>query len=56
MGACQDCWVFVEGRGTVRACGTLVEDIANGVLWLSSDESRYVTGAEIVIDGGLSVR
>jgi predicted molibdopterin-dependent oxidoreductase YjgC len=25
MGACQDCWVVVEGRGTVRACTTLVE-------------------------------
>lgn len=31
-------------------------DIANGVLWLSSEESRYVTGAELVIDGGFSVR
>lgn len=23
MGACQDCWVVVEGIGRVRACATL---------------------------------
>ncbi|PZW47144.1 2Fe-2S iron-sulfur cluster protein [Humitalea rosea] len=26
MGACQDCWVVVEGQGRVRACATLAED------------------------------
>ena len=34
----------------------LPEDIASGVLWLASAESRYVTGTELVIDGGLSTR
>ena len=26
MGACQDCWVVVEGLGRVRACATMAED------------------------------
>lgn len=26
MGACQDCWVVVEGLGRVRACATLAQD------------------------------
>ena len=26
MGACQDCWVVVEGLGRVRACATLAEE------------------------------
>ena len=28
------------------------EDIAYGVIYLASDESSFVTGAELVIDGG----
>lgn len=30
------------------------EDIANGVLYLASDESRFMTGAELKLDGGIS--
>ena len=29
------------------------QDIADGVLFLASDASRHMTGAELVIDGGL---
>lgn len=29
-------------------------DVANGVLYLASDESKYMTGAELKLDGGIS--
>ena len=32
------------------------EDIAAGILYLASDESSFVTGAELVIDGGLTAQ
>jgi NAD(P)-dependent dehydrogenase (short-subunit alcohol dehydrogenase family) len=31
-------------------------DTANAVLFLASDEARFITGAEIVVDGGMTVR
>ncbi len=31
-------------------------DTANAALYLASDEARFVTGAEIVVDGGMTVR
>jgi 3(or 17)beta-hydroxysteroid dehydrogenase len=32
------------------------EDVANVVLFLASDESRFVNGTEIVIDNALSIQ
>ena len=37
------------------AMGELV-DVANGCLFLASDESKYMTGSELVIDGGYTCR
>ncbi|MBS3895158.1 SDR family oxidoreductase [Silanimonas sp.] len=32
------------------------DDIAWGVVYLASDQARWVTGAELVIDGGYTAR
>jgi len=32
------------------------EDVAYGVLYLASDESKFVTGSELVIDGGYTAK
>lgn len=44
-----------DGLQPIARLGT-PEDVAWGILYLASDESRYVTGSELVIDGGYTAR
>jgi NAD(P)-dependent dehydrogenase (short-subunit alcohol dehydrogenase family) len=47
-----------EERVALTPLGRLAgpEDIAPGILYLASDEASFVTGAELVIDGGMTAR
>lgn len=50
-----------EGRKALDALHPLghtgeADDIAYGILYLASDESKFVTGSELVIDGGYTAR
>ena len=44
-----------EARVPLGRIGT-VTDVAYGALFLASDESSFMTGAELVIDGGVTAR
>lgn len=51
----RELWQMFLNSVPLKRAGTS-EDIANGVLYLASDESAYVTGAELVIDGGYTAQ
>jgi NAD(P)-dependent dehydrogenase (short-subunit alcohol dehydrogenase family) len=42
------------GRATLTPYVGVPEDVANLVVFLASEESRYITGQMIAIDGGMS--
>jgi NAD(P)-dependent dehydrogenase (short-subunit alcohol dehydrogenase family) len=41
------------GAVPLKRLGT-IEDIANAVMWLASDEAAYITGHQLVVDGGVA--
>ena len=46
---------YLEGLHPLGHLGE-PNDIAYGVLYLASDESKFVTGSELVIDGGYTAQ
>jgi 3(or 17)beta-hydroxysteroid dehydrogenase len=36
-------------------CPQEPEDIANAALFLLSDESRFITGTQLIVDGGMTL-
>ncbi len=44
---------FIRDATLLKRIGRPV-DVANAVLFLASDEAAYITGAELVVDGGLT--
>lgn len=46
---------YLESLHPVGHLGDLI-DIANGCLYLASDESKFTTGSELVIDGGYTAQ
>jgi 3(or 17)beta-hydroxysteroid dehydrogenase len=51
----DDPWGAVAALCPLNAVGA-PQDIAMGAIYLASDEARFVTGIELVIDGGWVAR
>jgi NAD(P)-dependent dehydrogenase (short-subunit alcohol dehydrogenase family) len=55
VGSEEEAWKKLEAASPLGRMGE-PEDIAEAILYLASDASRYVTGSELVVDGGYTAR
>jgi len=55
VGSEDEAWKKLEGASPLGRMAE-PEDIAEAILYLASDASRYVTGTDLVVDGGYTAR
>ncbi len=55
VGSEAEAWKRLDASAPLGRMGE-PEDIAEAILYLASDASRYVTGTELVVDGGYTAR
>lgn len=55
VGSEEEAWKKLEAASPLGRMGE-PDEIAEAILYLASDASRYVTGSELVVDGGYTAR